>query len=533
MNSRVLILLFTGALLLSSCQPYGKANVAPVSENHSTIAPAATASIPKPVFRSTALPVPQPQVKEPIHTVVVSDVPLRDLLFSLARDAKLNLDLDSTVSGKATLNAVKQPLPAILDRLAENNQLRYQIKHGVLRIQKDLPFIRNYQVDYLNLTRRAESDVSVSTQINATGQGAGEEGSSGGAGGNNNSSTHVKTSSEQLFWETLEKNIATILERGEAGEEAHPDIMLNRESGVMGIRATGRQHRQVQAFIDQVQASSQRQVLIEATIAEVRLSDSFQAGIDWNLLKQDVGQSWTADQVFTDLLLGDRPSFNLSFSDIDGNGNMLQATLSALETFGDVSVMSSPKIMAMNNQTALLKVVDNLVYFTVDVNIDAGSQGEGRLFTFESEIHTVPVGFVMGVTPYISKNGEVTLNVRPTISRVVGSALDPNPALAEAKVVNEIPVIQVREVESVLKVASGDTAVIGGLMQDEVNKSKRGIPFISRIPLLGNFFGYTDNQNEKTELVIFIKPLVVQQASVKTDLNQFNSFYQDAKSRLE
>jgi len=272
-------------------------------------------------------------------------------------------------------------------------------------------------------------------------------------------------------------------------------------------------------------------VLIEATIAEVKLSDSFQAGIDWNLLKQDVGQGWFVNQVVKDLLITDRPTVNLTFTDTDSNGNVLQATLSALETFGDVSVMSSPKIMAMNNQTALLKVVDNLVYFTVDVNVDSGSDNNGRLFTFESEIHTVPVGFVMGVTPYVSKNGEVTLNVRPTISRVVGSSRDPNPALADANVVNEIPVIQVREVESVLKVNSGDVAVIGGLMQDEINNSKRGVPFLSRMPVLSSVFGYTDKKKEKTELVIFIKPLVIQQANIETDLKEFQPFYENLQSR--
>ena len=478
--------------------------------------------IPKPARVTPSLPVPAPEKQEPAHTVVVNAVPLRELLFSLARDADLNLDVDSNVRGSVTLNAVNQPLSAILDRIAESNELRYELKQGVLRIRKDTPFLRNYRIDYLNITRNSRGKVSVSTLISATGQGAGTNSESSGAG-DNNSATEVENITEQNFWGTLQANIASILGNSEA-EGEHPDIMVNRGAGIIGVRATSHQHREVQSFIDEVQTSSQRQVLIEATIAEVKLSDRYQAGIDWSMLETDLGQTLGVNQVLTDIALFDRPAFNLSLSDTDDDGNVLQSTLSALETFGDVSVMSSPKVMAMNNQTALLKVVDNIVYFTVDVSINEGSEGEGRLFIYESEIHTVPVGFVMSVTPYVSEGGEVTLNVRPTISRVIGQARDPNPAIAEANVISEIPIIQVREVESVLKVASGDVAVMGGLMQDEVSKNNRGVPVLSRIPVLGSLFRYQDDKNDKTELVIFIKPLVINHASLDADLSEFQPF---------
>lgn len=535
MKLRKLIIVVALGQLLWSCQtiPGKKPSV---SSGHLTSPAQQTqvtqkTDIPQPAKTTTALPPPTPEKREPVHTVVVNDVPLRDLLFSLARDANLNLDLDSNVSGSVTLNAINQPLPAILDRIAENNELRYHIQQDILRIQKDVPFIRNYQINYLNITRSARATVRVSTQISATGQGASSE---AGGTGDNNSATEVQNVNEQNFWENLERNIAYILGgvTGSGTEVDHPDIMMNRGTGIMGVRATGRKHREIQAFVDEVQSSSQRQVMIEATIAEVKLSDTYQAGIDWNLLKEDVDGGWGATQVMTDISLFERPTFNMSFLDDDGSGNVLQATLSALETFGDVSVMSSPKVMAMNNQTALLKVVDNLVYFTVDVNIDEGSENQGRLYTYESEIHTVPVGFVMGVTPYVSSSGEVTLNVRPTISRVIGQVRDPNPALASDNVVNEIPVIQVREVESVLKVNSGDVAVIGGLMQDEVSSDKRGIPVLSRIPFVGPLFRYQDDNNKKTELVIFIKPLVVRHASVEKDLKGFQPFVNDLQSRF-
>jgi general secretion pathway protein D len=234
-----------------------------------------------------------------------------------------------------------------------------------------------------------------------------------------------------------------------------------------------------------------------------------------------------------DLILNSAPSFNAGAS-TRVDGNLLNATLQALETFGDVRIMSSPKIMALNNQTALLKVVDNLVYFTVDVTIDTatGPLGSvGNNVTYETQINTVPVGFVMSVTPYINDQGSVILNVRPTISRVIRQIRDPNPALAEAEVISEIPVIQVREVESVLKVNSGDVAIIGGLMQDEISKNKRGIPFLSKLPYAGSLFRYEDDNIEKTELVIFIKPIVIKHASVDTDLKQFREYMPGKKTK--
>ncbi len=514
--------LLIGMSLLGGCEHLRPQTS--LSANHIQRPDAAdTDAIPAPVRSAPPLPAPQPQPREPTHTVVVNDVPVRELLFALARDAELNLDIDSNVDGRVTLNAIAQPLPAILERISESNDLTYDIRNDVLRIRMDKPFLRNYKIDYLNLTRKSRGTVNVSTQISATGQGGGTEG--GGSGGDNNSLTAVENASDNSFWETMQANILAILSGNDA--EATPEslqrnILLNRESGIIGVRASRRQHRDVEDFIDTVLNSSQRQVLIEATIAEVKLSDRYQAGIDWNLLKDDL--STVVSQNLTDLSLDTRPTFAIGHSKQFSDGDVLQTTLSALETFGDVSVMSSPKVMAMNNQTALLKVVDNLVYFTVDVDIESGGENQARLITYETQVHTVPVGFVMSVTPFISDRGAVTLNVRPTISRVIGQKRDPNPAIAEANVISEIPIIQVREVESVLKVGSGDVAVMGGLMQDETSKNRRGVPFLGRLPLLGSLFRYQDDVTEKTELVIFIKPVVISHANITGDLQEYHRF---------
>lgn len=519
-------------------------------------------NIPETVSISPALPMPVPQKKEATHTVIVNEVPVSELLFSLARDAQLNFDIAQNVTGVVTLNAVNQPLNAILDRISESADLSYEIKNSVLRVRKDTPYLQNYRVDYINMSRKSESIISVATQISSTGQGAGEDGISDG----NNSSTSVFNASENDFWQTLRDNISVIIykdtsqnqktqsnreniqnielasnnetasfgqnleqnveqsEGQSVEEQASKNIIINRESGVIAVRATKRQHVEIESFINEVLFSTQRQVLIEVTIAEVSLSDTYQAGIDWAIFSERVNRNVGLAQTLTEIELFDRPSFNLSVDATRSNGDSIQGTLSALETFGDVSIMSSPKVMALNNQTALLKVVDNVVYFTIEVNIDPGDEDTDALITYETEVNTVPVGFVMSVTPYINENDSVTLNVRPTISRVIGQATDPNPALAEVGVTSEIPIIQVREVESILKVENGDTAVMGGLMQDEVDNSSQGIPLLSRLPGIGRLFRYDSDSTEKTELVIFIRPVVVKHASLNGDLHAYKKF---------
>ena len=133
----------------------------------------------------------------------------------------------------------------------------------------------------------------------------------------------------------------------------------------------------------------------------------------------------------------------------------------------------------------------------------------------------------MSVTPFINEHEAVTLNIRPTISRVIDRVIDPNPAFKNADVISSVPVIQVREIESILTINSGDTAVIGGLMQDTVNDKKRGVPFLSSLPFIGSLFRYEDDLREKSELIIFIRPVVIHHASLNGDMAEYQKFLRE------
>ena len=512
------ISLVTGLLLLQAA--CGATNPPAMSQGHISDDAAAPSDIPAPVTEAPILPEPEQRPSLETYTVVVNQVPVRELLFSMARDAKLNIDIDSDIQGKVTMNAIDQTLPQILERLSQQAAINYTLEDQTLHIRADKPYLHLYNVNYLNMSRLSEGSVEVATEISSTGSGEGS------GGGGNNSSSVVKNTSNNEFWKTLIVNIAGILgEEAKSTEDIQQtssNILVNRETGVIGVRAGFRQHKQVQEFLDRVVGGAQRQVMIEATIAEVRLSDHYQAGIDWSLISADA-----TDTVSQNILggnLGTAPVFQITGTGTSSSGDQMSATLKALETFGEVKVLSSPKVMAINNQTAMLKVVDSEVYFLIEV--EKGTVVDGVVYpgTITTNINTVPVGFVMSVMPYVDENDVVTLHVRPTISRVIGRAVDPNPALAAEKVVNEVPIIQVREIESVLKINNGDTAVIGGLMQDQINKQKSGIPILSSIPLIGALFSYQDDEYVKSELVIFIRPVVVHDASLTGDLKEYRKY---------
>jgi general secretion pathway protein D len=302
----------------------------------------------------------------------------------------------------------------------------------------------------------------------------------------------------------------------------------------------------VQEFIDQVMGSAKKQVLIEATIVEVQLSDSYQAGIDWSRLNNNPATN--SGFVFGQTLGSKGVNFNTTtgaFSSGDTNafgattsaglvagyinplssvGN-IAASITLLEQFGNTKVLSSPKLMVLNNQTAVLKVVDNLVYFTVEVQQTQGNVNSNPFSTITTTPQTVPVGVVMSVTPQINDADKVNINVRPTISRVLSFVNDPNPQLAQAGTVSAIPQIQVREMESVLNVSSGNIAVLGGLMQDDVKNNTDAVPGLSKVPGVGEVFKGKNDATKKTELVIFLRPTVVPNASLESDeLSAFKKY---------
>jgi general secretion pathway protein D len=559
---------------------------------------AAAESIPAPVQISSALKPPKAVPAVETYSVVVNNVRAQELLFALARDARLNVDVHPGINGTVTLNAVDQTLPQILTRIARQVDMRWELDGTNLAIMPDTPFLKTYPVDYVNMSRDTSGAVTVTTQIATTGLGGADTSAGAGSGGNN-SLTRIENKVQHHFWATLEKNLKDLLRetdkilpegsnetivehqdqqttiaagatvppqptaRGRSGGTARNGaaaaqkpanvqesgttivrrttfreaaaVIVNPEAGIVSVRATSRQHERIGEFLVQVAASAHRQVLIEATIAEVTLSDRYQQGVNWQSLRSlrpgSRSAGFSVAERPTGLDAAGQPpdpfaavgnAFLLNYV---APGLGITATLSLLETFGKVKVISSPKLSVVNNQTAVLKVVDNLVYFTIKA--DTTTNQTTTTTTYTTNLYSVPVGLVMNVTPQVAANDSVLLNLRPSISRQYATIEDPNPDLQRLSIRNRIPVIRTREMESVIRVDSGNIVVMGGLMEDGTNEALDSVPGLSSLPLLGNLFKNRDETRSKTELIVFLRPLVVRDASLAGDFARYRGALAD------
>lgn len=549
------------------------------SSLHLNAPPAVSGDIPEPVRQSAGLSPPKVTPTAAIYSVSVHKVPVQSLLFALARDAKVNIDVYPGITGEVTLNALNQTLPNILNRISKQVDMRYELDGQNISVLPDTPFLRNYKIDYVNISRHTTSLVNIATQISSAGSAVGSSGTA-----NNNSTTAVENKSNNDFWATLVKNVTDILretdkifpsEASSNDRSANPvpespsgdsaattnakgpaaasattaaatstkatfreaaSVIANPENGLIAVRATSRQHERIQEFLDLVMSSAKRQVLIEATVVEVQLNDQYQQGINWESLNGNSSSLRLTQGAVNKVPLSSGVSpgttagiFVLDYANPGSFLGNIKATVQLLESFGKVKVVSSPKISVLNNQTAMLKVVDNTVYFTITATTTPGGANFGPTSTYTSTLNTVPVGFVMSVTPQITESDEVTLNVRPSISRIIGYVQDPNPALATAEtaVISQVPIIQSREMESILKVSSGQIAVMGGLMQDEINNQKDAVPLLNSLPLIGDVFSYRNENTIKSELVIFIRPIVIKDSTINGDYKEFRSHVPD------
>ena len=560
-------------------------------------------NVPDTVRQVPLPPPPQARIDEVRYSITVKDVLVEDLLFAISRDTKVNIDVHPGIEGRVTLNAIDQTLRQILTRVAKQVDMRYEMDGPNLVVMKDSPYLKLYRVDYVNMTRESVGSIGVQTQVVGPSSGLSGAGNSSGAQNttqlriDNASKNRFWESLERNIKDMLrdtdkllpEGSSETFVKDQSQGTSANnrsqttsqraannrnnsrgtnrtettspgvaesqvesqtvsqtltfreaASVIVNQETGSVSVRATSRQQDKVAEFIAQVIGTASRQVLIEATVVEVTLNDNYQSGVDWSALGlQGLGYSFT--QSFTGQNLANTPFFNIQYSNPNAAiGGAIKSSIKLLDSFGTTKVLSSPRITTLNNQTAVMKVVENKVYFTVKaevtfaaattgttVNIGSGTQTP--IIAYSSTPNVVPEGFVMNVTPQISEGDIVTLNVRPSITRIVSFVNDPNPDLARAKVVNQIPQIQTREFETVLRVPSGQTAVLGGLMQDSFEEKRDGLPILSRVKLIGDAVSYRNDTGRKTELVVFLRPIVIKDASVETDFSAYRRLLPDSK----
>ena len=450
--------------------------------------------IPRLNKRIIAPPIPKIGGEKIISFYVTEQVPLRDVLIELGRIAEIDVDVDPKISGGVIINAKNRPFKEIIDRIASQGNLRYSYKNKVLYFETDKPFMKNYFVDYLD---------------------------------------------NSPLWDDVQTNIENIFSSEKASSEsegsatASSSITPNKTAGMLTIYATDKQHSAIERYLEDVSKQSSMQVLIEAKVVEVSLTEKFRAGIDWSqdMFKFD---SPNADTGFSALVTSSNPALKIFGGDIN-------IAVDAMSKFGSTKAISSPRIHAMNNQKASLNFAEKLIYFKVEAQQSAqgtttGTAASTVATTVTSTKQEENVGVQIEITPSINlKTGEITMNISPKITQKTGEVKDPATAnTAQFSYANSVPVITTREITTSVKIASGNVIILGGLMKDSSSGGEGGIPLLRRIPIFGWLFKSIEKSSDVSETVIFIKATIVnsgtrankvdRELQEKYDVNRRNFF---------
>ncbi len=524
----------------------------------------------------------------PLVSISVNQtVPLKDVLFELAKQAEYDVELDPRIRGAIIFTARNRPFDVVVKRIADIAGLRYSFEDDILRVELDKPYSKTYKIDYLNYVRSTSSsirnDIAVVT----------------GSGTNTGSGFQAASESESDFWAELTANLEQILgvkvargtllteedpqvtvveqnpapveptvveTEGEDGEieatvEVQPpeavlqvnalppttnqnnnsgnrdededaaSFSVNRQGGIISVNASERQHKEVAEYLKILKRAVTSQVLIEAKVLEVSLTDEYNTGIDWSefslsgkaavdilLPQQNFFEGGAAGGIGTTLTVG---------------GNEVNAVISALSQFGTVRALASPRLTVLNNQSAALNVAQNLVYFEID--IETTDTETGTRTEVDSEIRNVPEGVLINVQPSINLDDRtIAMAIRPTITNVEEFESDPGVELQAAAVgadiTSDVPIVQVQEFDSVISMNSGQAVIMGGLMQDRQRTSQQAVPIISDLPLLGNAFRSHVDEISKTELIVFLKATIIEGTNIhNTDRELYRMFSSDRR----
>jgi MSHA biogenesis protein MshL len=506
--------------------------------------PAQQPDPPPPV--STAIHAAPTRRAEPRFDVAVNEAPLREFLAGLVDDTPYNLVVHPEIAGTVSLTLRGVTVRETLEAVREIAPIDFHTRGSTFFVGPAGLQTRSFQIDYLNVQRTSRSEtrvnsgqVSDGTRTSQTSAANGPIITEGDRAGTV-SGSQVETSSLVDFWKELQQTLASMVSVG-----AGRSVVVSPHVGMVVVRAAPSEMRDVENYLAEIQRRLGKQVILEAKILEVALSDGFQAGINWAKLVPAAGDVFMAGQtgggsllangvseIFgntgnLDPRLGSLPSgtdtsaFGGAFTFSVETGSF-SAFVELLEMQGDVHTLSNPRIATVNNQKAVIKVGSD-EFFVTDVS---STTVTGTATTTTPDITLTPFfsGIALDVTPQIGLDDRVTLHVHPSVSKVTDQIKE----ITVGGETQELPLAlsTIRESDSVVRARSGQIVVIGGLIEDAAQDDRGGLPFISRVPYVGSLFRQTQTGANRRELVILLKPLVVDDATWDGELA-------DTEQRLE
>mgnify|MGYP001337996074 FL=1 len=445
--------------------------------------------------------------------VQANSVEAKTFFTSIIKDTGYSAVIHPSVSGRVTMNLSDVTLDEVLDVAKDMYGYDVVKKGKIIQVYAAGMRTETIAVDYLQFQRNGRSLTSITTSTvttessNDSSDTSSDSNSSSDSNNNSSSSnntvtggTTIETVSESDFWKQLQASISTLI-----GDKNGRSVVVNPQAGVITVRAKPDEIREVKQFLDISQDRLKRQVILEAKILEVTLSDGYQQGINWSNLSSSIGDGSIniARTAISTILpgqdaIGDLLGGQTNVTISDGN---FEAVLSFMGTQGDLNVLSSPRVTAANNQKAVIKVgVDEYFVTGIDINyVEVNGENQQQI---DYDLTPFFSGISLDVTPQIDDEGNVLLHVHPAVIDVEEKTYE---------FMNNAPMARssIRESDSVIRARDGDVVVIGGLMKSHTADRVSKVPFLGDIPGLGHLFRNTSEYTSKTELVILLKPTVV------------------------
>jgi MSHA biogenesis protein MshL len=419
-------------------------------------------------------------VKEKLYTLSFRKADIREILTVLSRKSELNIIVDPDVKGEVTVDLKEVTITKALDCLLDPLGLEYKKEANFIRVSPVKMQTRRFILNYLITKRAGSGTISGSAGENKGSDREGEGPADIAA------FIKVETSDTSDLWKEIEEGLKGI-------SSGKGRLVINKMSGSVIATDFPQNLARMSEFLETIEDSAQRQVMIQANIIEVVLFDEYQMGVDWSAVFNHNDLTGT----FTQKLVPDdtKEVFQINFLDIDD----FSLLLDAMSTQGKTIVLSSPKISTLNNQPAVIKVATEDVYWERDI---VDSTWGGNPWAISSP-RWITIGILLKVTPQIGSDGLIIMDIHPSITDKVGESMSPEGDVA--------PILDVRETNTVVKVRDGQTIIIAGLLQKREEDEVTSVPFLGKIPFLGIFFSRTVQKNKKTELIIMLTPKVVEE----------------------
>lgn len=472
---------------------------------------------------------------EPRFDLKVNRVAARTFFMGLVQGTAYNMIVHPKVKGSITLDLKNLTVIEVLNTVRDVFGYDYEQTPSGFQVYPNSMRTRIFKVNYLDVVRNGSSQMRVSSgqitdSTNGSSSSNASDTNSTSSQGTSTSGAKVSTSSSSDFWKQLSQSVKSIV-----GKKAGRNVVVNKHSGVIVVHAMPAELRAVDKFIKTTQSIIQRQVIIEAKIIEVELSDGFQSGINWSAFGQSAGRnsSLLLSQTGGGSVIGSSSATSIidgntgtlapnNYSGVSGSstsafggvfslalqiGNSFTSFLELLQTQGDVHVLSSPQVSTINNQKAVIKVGQDEFFITdVDSSTNTGSSSS----TTQNNVQLTPFfsGVALDVIPQISEDGNITLHVHPTVSTVVEEvkeiSLNSSSSLSVPLALSSI-----RESDTIIRARDGQVVIIGGLMQNSTSNEDASVPLLGDIPVIGNLFRHKRKAYKKSELVILLRPVIV------------------------